>query len=54
MTDKLRDLLAPTTAEEAARERMRVYEAEPTPGFVPAENEVLERELAEKAGEGPV
>lgn len=42
--DQLRALIAPSTEEES-RERMRAYEAEATPGFVPAENEIYEREM---------
>jgi hypothetical protein len=38
--DRLRALIAPSTEKEA-RERMRAYEAEATPGFVPAENEIF-------------
>jgi hypothetical protein len=46
--DRLRDLITPTTEAEA-RERMRAYEAEATPGFVPAENEIFEREAIKRA-----
>jgi hypothetical protein len=42
--DALRELIVPTTEEEA-RASMRAYEAESTPGFVPAENEIYEREM---------
>lgn len=42
--DKLQGLIAPGTEEEV-RERMRAYEAEPSPGFVAAENEIYDREM---------
>lgn len=43
--DRLSKDLMATTTEEKARERMRTYEAEATPDFVPADNEICEQEL---------
>ena len=36
--------MAPSSEKEP-RERMRAYEAEKTPDFIPAENEIYEREM---------